>query len=105
MVDIPEDQLMRIPLKPGVKPDPHKVYPLGTQDRALVDETFDKLHDQGRMEWTTKPTPFTYPVFVVWKTIGKPGSPPQRKGRVIVDIRGLTRALYPIATQYLFSQT
>ena len=28
-------------------------------------EVFDNLHNQGRMEYTVKPTPHSYPVFVV----------------------------------------
>lgn len=40
---------------------PTKPYPLGPKDRQVVDETFDKLHDQGKMGWTTKATPFRRP--------------------------------------------
>jgi hypothetical protein len=32
-----------------------------------------------------------YPVFVVWKTIKLPGKPQEKKGRVVVDIRGLNK--------------
>ena len=51
------------------------------------------------MSWTSEPTPFSYPVFVVWKTMpnGK------RKGRVVVDLRGLNQLaqtdVYPIPLQ------
>ena len=38
----------------------------------------DALHDQGKMEWTKQPTPFGYPVFVVWK-----GDKP----RAVVDMK------------------
>ena len=26
-----------------------RVYPLGTEDKKVVDKTFDKLHEQGQM--------------------------------------------------------
>lgn len=62
----------------------HKVYPLGAKDREVVDVTFDKLHDQGRLSWTNSPTPFGSPVFVVKREVGK-----ILKRRPVVDVRGL----------------
>ena len=44
-----------------------RVYPLGTEGRQVVDDTFDGLHAQDKMSWTIKGTPFSFPVFVVWK--------------------------------------
>ncbi len=68
-----------------------KVYPLSKKSKMVLDNTFDKLHEQGRLPWTTESTPFSFPVFVVWKTMpdGK------RKGRVVVDIRGLNAMTRP----------
>lgn len=43
------------------------------------------------MEYTTQATLFSYPVFVVWKSLPD-GS---RKGRVVVDIRGLNDLIVP----------
>lgn len=96
-IDIPEDLWMEIPLLPNwrelYKGGQAKVYPLGAKDRAVVDETFDKLHDQGRMEWTHESTPFSYPCFMVW--LDKPDG--TRKGRVVVDIRALNKITEPDA--------
>lgn len=39
------------------------------------------------MEWNTESTPFTYPCFVVWRTL----SDGTRKGRAVVDIRALNQ--------------
>ena len=76
-----------------------RVYPLGIDDRELVDKTFDKLHKQERMSWSTTSTPFSYPVFVVWKTLPSR----KRKGRVVIDIRGLNQIsridVYPLPLQ------
>lgn len=69
------------------KPDPAKVYPPESADRQVVDKEFDQLHEYGKMEWTTEALPFAYPVFVVWRTL----SDGTRKGRVVVDIRGLNK--------------
>ena len=47
-----------------------RIYPLGIKDqkiRYLVDDTFDELHKQNWLEWTMTNTPFSYPVFVVWR--------------------------------------
>ena len=60
------------------------------------------MHEQGKMEWTQDLTPYVFPVFVAWRTIYKDGKP-IRKGRAVVDIRGLNRAavtdIYPIPLQ------
>ena len=100
-VDVPEEQWMRIPLKTNWADESKgkaKVYPLSPRDRELVDAEFDKLHCQGRLFWTKTHTPFSYPVFVVWRTIGT-----ERKGRVVVDIRALNKLVqrdaYPVPMQ------
>ena len=56
---------MPITLKPDAKIDAAKVYPLKPADREFLDKEFNKLHDQGRMEYTSQPTPFGWPVFVI----------------------------------------
>ena len=84
-VDIPEEEWMPINLKSGVVPKPPaKVYPVGQRDKECIDTTFDKLQEQGKLKFTTQPTTFSYPCFVVWKD-----TPSGRKGRVVIDIRGL----------------
>ncbi|ODH49609.1 hypothetical protein GX48_04262 [Paracoccidioides brasiliensis] len=50
-VDLPQDQWMQILLIPGRKPQTSaKVYLLGQKDREVVDDVFDKLHQQGCMD-------------------------------------------------------
>ena len=102
-VDIPEKDWMTIPLLPNVKLDAAKVYPLGQRDREVVDKEFDQMHVESRMSWTDRPTPHGYPVFVVWKTVRPSGKPPERKGRVVTDIRGLNKKAetdaYPMPLQ------
>ena len=97
-VDIPEDQWMPIPLKPNAKSKPARVYPVGQRDKDVIDDTFDKLQAQGKLTWSNQPTPFSYPVFIVWRD-----TPAGRKGRVIVDIRELNKLTendtYPLPLQ------
>ena len=89
-VDIPEDQHMPIDLLPEIKYQPARIYPLSTKDREVVDAALDKLQKTGKVKFTTQPTPFSYPVFVVWKMIdGK------KVGRMVVDIRGLNHITRP----------
>ena len=79
---------MRIPLKSDWKdktPGKIKVYFLGTRDKEFIDKTFDELHSLERMEWTNISTPFSYPCYVLWRTLPD-GS---RKSRVVVGVRGL----------------
>lgn len=70
IVDVPEPNWMPIPLiddrqlKYTCKA---KVYPLGKADKDEVDKEFDKLQEQGKLEWSNQPTPFSYPCFVIWR--------------------------------------
>lgn len=110
VVNLPPDQWMPVPLVndwniAGAKLA-HKVYPLSPEDKKLVDEKFDAMHEQGRMSWVDKPTPFGFPVFVVWRTVPTGSGADRRmvrKGRVVVDIRGLNKVTttdaYPLPLQ------
>ena len=97
-VDIPEEQWMPINLKPDASVKPARVYPVSAKDREVIDKTFDKMHADGKMTWSTQPTAFSFPTFVVWRdTLNGP------KGRVVVDIRGLNKVTeqdtYPMPLQ------
>lgn len=102
-VNVPPERWMTVPLRDdwqsrvsSIKP---RVYPLGNESKKLVDNTFDKLQRQGRLVYTQTHTPFSFPVFVVWK----PGPNGSRKGRAVVDIRKLNDLVvsdsYPLPLQ------
>ena len=85
---------MRIPLRADWEqkvPKTPRVYPLSNDAKKVVDKVFDKLYSQKRLDWTTRSTPFSFPVFMVWKTLPD-GS---RKGRPVIDIRGLNAVTLP----------
>jgi hypothetical protein len=92
LVDVPPDQLMRVPLVEGWQNQrvSSRSYPLSRRDRQLLDEIFDGLHKQGKMVWATRATPFAHPVFVVWRMVRG-----AVKGRVVIDLRGLNRVTIP----------
>ena len=85
MTDISENEWMKILLldnwKELYKSEQVKMYSLGTKNCELVNEVFNKLHEQSCMIWTTQSTPFIYLCFVVWKTISN-----KQKGCVVVNI-------------------
>jgi len=89
---------MEIPLKEGwdEKIPKSTVYPQGPKERELIDQTFDRLHQQGRMEWSLHHTPSGYPVFVAYRQVPKADGTMESKGRVIVDIRGLNAQTQPV---------
>ena len=90
VVNVPESEWMDISLidnwRELYKPGQARVYPVEPKDREVIDEAFDKLHSQGRMEWTATATPFFFPCFMIWKETSK-----GFKGRVVVDIRALNK--------------
>ena len=88
---------MKVNLKPGweskVSSIKLKVYPLAIDNKRLVDKTFNKLQRLGRLKYITSPTPFSFPVFVIWKTAANG----KKKSRAVVDIRELNNLVIPDA--------
>ena len=94
-VQILPERWMTVPLKLGweskvslMKP---RIYPLDNKAGQVVDDTFDEMHRQGRLEYTTDPTPFSFLVFVIYKT----DSHGRRKGRAVVHMRKLNNLVLP----------
>ena len=54
---------MFINILPDVKIKTIKIYFLKPVDRKIVNDIFDKLHVQKRMEFTIQPTFYGYPIF------------------------------------------
>jgi hypothetical protein len=79
---------MSITLKSRAKIELVKVYSMKLKKRELIDETFDKLHQQKKMHWTIESTVHSAFVFVVWRMIND-----ERKSRVIVNIRELNKII------------
>lgn len=96
-VQVPPERWMKVHLKPGweskvsaIKP---RVYPLGINNKRLIDETFDELQRLGHLKYIICPTPFSFPVFVIWKTAANS----KKKGQAVVDIRKLNNLVIPDA--------
>ena len=70
-----------------------RVFKLRSEDRNFVNKKFDALHVQNKLKWTSKSTSYAFPVFVVWHTMHLSGKVPQRKNRVIVNIRNLNKII------------
>ena len=102
-VDISPEQWMDILLHNNweelYKPEQAHIYPLGQQNRDVVDEAFDKLQQQRHLSWISEHISFSFLCFVIWKTTPE-GS---RKGCVVVNIQALNKITmpdtYPIPSQ------
>jgi hypothetical protein len=86
MMKIFENQWMSITLKLDAKIETTKVYSMSSNERDLIDETFDKLHDQDKMHWTMKFIAHDASIFVVWRMINE-----EKKDKVVVNIRELNK--------------
>ena len=49
--------------------DKTKIYSLDTKNRELINDTFDKLHDVDKLNWTKNSIFFSFSMFCVWKTV------------------------------------
>jgi hypothetical protein len=83
VIKIFENEWMSIILKLDVKIEIVKMYSMRFKKRELIDETFDRLHNQKKMHWTKKFTAHEASMFVIWRQM----SNEEKKRRVIVDIR------------------
>ena len=90
-VKISSNQWMTISIKSNAKIAVVKIYSVNFKNRALIDDLFDRMHRQRRMNWSTTFTKHDYFVFVTWRTILKPDQNSIRKKRVVVDIRSLNK--------------
>ena len=93
---MPREEWMKMPLRTNWQDRASgkaKVYTLGLKNREVVDKPLNKIYSQDRMMWTNQYTPFSYLVFIVWKTLPNGA----RKCRAVVDIRGLNDLILPDA--------
>ena len=85
---------MTVPLRADWQSHLHtikpRIYPLDNKAKALVDEIFDEFQRQSRLIYIQTHTPFSFPVFIVWK----PG-PNKKKNQAVVDIRRLNVLVIP----------
>ena len=75
-----------------------KMYSFEVKDKLIVDETFDRLHEQDRFFWTFESIFFNFSCFVVWRE-----SFDKKKNRVVIDIRTLN-AIFLSDVYLLFLQ-
>jgi hypothetical protein len=78
----------------------YKSYKVPSNERIIIDTTLDKFHNQNKFEWTIKPTPYIFPVFIAWRTLYK-NEILIRKDRAVVDIRKFNKII--ISDVYLIS--
>lgn len=65
VVDVPETNWVPIPLVDDWQSKytcKAKVYPRGKMDKEVVGKEFDKLQEQGRLEWSNQPTILEIPL-------------------------------------------
>jgi hypothetical protein len=86
VVNVSEKEWMFITLKSDVKIEFAKIYSMRSKNQKLIDEIFDKLHEQDKMHWTTESTAHEVLVFVIWRMINE-----EKKNRVVVNIRNLNK--------------
>jgi hypothetical protein len=73
----PDEDYMRITLRPGAVLPNKGPYNNSAKDRAFIDVTFDGYHRQGKLEWAPQGVHTACPAFVVWQ---------KEKGRVVVTV-------------------
>jgi hypothetical protein len=70
----------------------YKSYKIPSNERIIINTVLNKLHNQNKLEWITKPTPYIFPIFIAWRTLYKNGIP-IRKSRAVLYIRKLNKTV------------
>jgi hypothetical protein len=86
VINVSKNEWMSITLKSNAKIEFAKIYSMSLKERKLIDEIFDKLHNQRKMHWIKKSIAHEAFVFVVWRMIND-----EKKKRIVVDIRDLNK--------------
>jgi hypothetical protein len=63
------------------------MYSIRSKEKKLINDIFNKLHEQEKMHWTKKSIAHEASVFVVWRQM----SNDEKKNRVVIDIRDLNK--------------
>ena len=80
---------MGIDTIPEPKSGLFRVYPVGPQDRELIDKELDQLQVEGKIQWITIPPLYGFLLSVMWRIVHASSKNSKRKDRVVIDIRGL----------------
>ena len=88
---ISESDWMSITLLSEAKISSVKIYSVESKNKQLIDDMFDKLHEQSRMKYSKHSISHDYSVFVTWRTIFKSDQKSDRKDRVVVNIKRLNK--------------
>jgi hypothetical protein len=87
VMKVSEKKWISVTLKSEVKIETIKIYLMSSKERDLIDQTFNKLHEQNKMHWTTKSIVHDASIFVIWRQT----SSDDRKEKIVVDIRELNK--------------
>lgn len=67
VVDIPQDEWIKLPTILGSKPQRSQVYRQAKDSQQVIDKAFNALHAQGKMSFAKHQAQGVNPIFVVWK--------------------------------------
>ena len=93
VINISSKRWMSIDLKQNAKIAVTRVYSIELKEKEIIDQKFDKLHAQKRMQYFSYSIAHDYSVFITWKIILKSKQISIKKKRVIVDIRTLNKII------------
>jgi len=93
LVPLPDDMKLKVQLVEGWQNQISRIraISLGTRERAVLDQTHDQLHAEGKLEFAQGEVPIACPAFIV----KRPNEDGTTKYRVVVDMRPLNRVILP----------
>ena len=67
-----------------------RVFRISSENKTFINKKFDALHAQNKLKWA-KINSYVFSVFVIWHTVHLQNKKPQRKNRIMIDIRDLNK--------------
>ena len=90
MINISSDRWMKMKITDEISKS-FRVFKILSKNKIFINKKFDALHKQSRLKKTTKSTFYAFLVFVIWHTVHLSEKKPQRKNRMMIDIRDLNK--------------
>ena len=90
-INVFEKNWMSIKIIFDIKSESSRVYFVDSQDRKFINQKFNKLQREKKINWIRDATSYDFFVFVVWKIVHALNKNSIKKNKVVIDIRDFNK--------------
>ena len=90
-INVFEKNWMSIKIIFDIKSKSSRVYLVDSQNREFINQKFNKLQREKKMNWTKNATSYDFFVFVVWKIVHASNKNSIKKNKIVINIRDFNK--------------